>query len=84
MYGHLELCQLIHVYFGVVNPKDEDGNTPLHHAACNGHINSCDFLIKILKEENPIGLVLDINLLEETPLTLAAKFQNLETCRLIT
>ena len=22
MYGHLELCQLIHVYFGVVNPKD--------------------------------------------------------------
>ena len=40
MYGHLELCQLIHVYFGVVNSKDEDGNTPLHHAACNGHINT--------------------------------------------
>ena len=36
-----------------------------------------------MKEENTIGLVLDINLLEETPLTLAAKFQNLETCGLI-
>ena len=22
IYGHLEQCQLIHVYFGVVNPKD--------------------------------------------------------------
>ena len=35
------------------NPKDEDGLTPFHVAAGNGHTEICRLIFNSVKEKNP-------------------------------
>ena len=35
------------------NPADEDGMTPLHNAALQGHVEVCDLIIQNVKNKHP-------------------------------
>ena len=39
---------------GEINPKDNQGWTPLHSAAHNGHKDLCEFIADKLEEKNPV------------------------------
>ena len=59
------------------NLPDNLGNTPLHVAAKNGHLEVCRAVIGTLDDKNPR------NNNGITPFTLAAQQGHLEICRLI-
>ena len=59
------------------NPATNDGSTPLHAAACNGHLEICELIIKAVDDKNPArydGV---------TPLYMAAQNGHYEVCKLI-
>ena len=53
MYGHLEVCELLLENVVDKNPKDNNGNTPLHLAAQNGQFALCELILKNADEKNP-------------------------------
>ena len=60
-----------------INPRDNDGSTPLHMAAEKGYSKVCKLIIEDLEDINPgdnHGF---------TPLHLAAKNGNLNVCEII-
>ena len=59
------------------NPVDENGNTPLHLAAENGHYNICKGILDEVCHKNPK------NLSENTPLHMAQKAGHHEICDMI-
>ena len=61
----------------VCNPRKEDGLTPLHFAALNGHFETCKFIINLVENKNP-GDIYGC-----TPLHGAAKGGNIEIYKLI-
>ena len=36
-----------------MNPNDNFGWTPLHFAACNGHLELCEFISERIEDLNP-------------------------------
>ena len=55
-----------------INPKDDKGETPLHWAAANGHMNVCEFILEhIHMDKNPKD-----KLRWQTPLHLAVRKGN--------
>ena len=73
--GNLNACQIMFDYFG--NPENDWGDTPLHFAAYNGHMDICQFFMERIVDKNPkdrCGL---------TPLHAAARQGHLEICQLI-
>ena len=44
--GNLPLIKLFTKNFKDKNPKDEEGMTPLHFAAENGHLSICQLLLE--------------------------------------
>ncbi len=53
-----------------VDPRDSDGNTPLHRACARGRIDAVKLLLGLGAEANAV------NFDYKTPLDLAAEFQN--------
>ena len=51
--------------------------TPLHLAACVGHVKCCEVIIKSVKEKNPVDVAGD------TPLHAAAENGHVECCQII-
>jgi len=49
------------------NPSDDDGDTPLHIAAENGHFKICQLIIENVTDKNPS------NRSGKTPLEIATK-----------
>ena len=41
------------------NPSEIDGQTPLHFAAGNGHLNICNLIIEIVQDKNPATALLE-------------------------
>jgi ankyrin repeat protein len=39
--------------FGITNPKNKSGRTPLHEAATNGHTEICHYILEFENEKNP-------------------------------
>lgn len=59
------------------NPKNNEGNTPLHCAASRGHLQICGMFIDQIEDKNPK------NNHGHTPLHFSAYDGNLEICKLI-
>ena len=57
--------------------KDNEGFTPLHSAAVNGHYDTCDVILKNTENKNPSD---DFGI---TPLDLADHEGHAEICKLI-
>ena len=67
--GKLNNAIKLIAHFGgmeVIQMSDIEGNTPLHFAAKNGHLDLCELIIMNIKNKNPR------NMLNETPMFLAA------------
>ena len=58
------------------NPKDEAGNTPLHHSSEQDHFDICKLIISCIEDKNPV------NEFGETPLHIAAEFGHVEIYKL--
>ena len=72
------------------NPKDLNGETPLHRAAESGHLDICKLILEnpSVKDKNPKCLKSwdresGRNFKGQTPLHLAAKGRHLEICKVI-
>ena len=72
-----QFCQIIVENVDDKNPKDNDGWTPLHLAAENGHLSICQLIIKNVDEKNPKD---DFG---ETPLKLATSRHHLDIKNLV-
>ena len=48
-----EICKLLMYELKDNNPKDENGGTPFHEAAKNGHVEICKLFMFTLKDKNP-------------------------------
>ena len=59
------------------NPKDEEGFTPLYHAAEKGHFTLCDFIVARVSDKNPGKSN------GNTPLHIAAQNGHYDICKLI-
>ena len=59
------------------NPVDENGTTPFHLAAENGHYNICKSILDEVYHKNPK------NLSEKTPLLMAEKAGHHKICDMI-
>ena len=59
------------------NPKDEEGFTPLYHAAEKGHFTLCQFIVARVSDKNPGKSN------GNTPLHIAAQNGHYEICKLI-
>ena len=64
--------------FGVKNPRDSYGYTPLHYAAESGYLAICQLIITNVEDKNP-GLRSSGGL---TPLHLAATKGHYDICQL--
>ena len=51
--GHLEVYKLIIKEVAVKNPRDCDGNTPLHMAASKGNLDVCKYICQEIGNKNP-------------------------------
>ena len=51
--GHMKICQLLIETIDEKNPRDIDGNTPLHIAAERGNFELCNFITQCLDDKNP-------------------------------
>ena len=60
-----------------ISPKDQDGCTPFHLAASNGHASVCEVILDYIKNKNPK------NKRGTTPLHMAARNGHLSTYQLI-
>ena len=60
------------------NPADNEGYTPLHIAAQQGHLNVCKLIIENVIVKNPSS---DKG---ETPLSLATQYSHEKVCKLFT
>ena len=47
------VCQLIVENAIVKNPKNDNGDTPLHSDAGNGHLAICELIVENAYEKNP-------------------------------
>ena len=62
---------------GILNRRDNYGNTPLHYAAWNGHFDICKYILENVQEKNPSNNV------GETPLDLAHQKKHFKIFELI-
>ena len=69
IWCHSGICQLISNELEIKNPVSISGETPLHLAAKNGHVETFKFLA------NSLGDLTLRNNKDETPLSLAEKNQ---------
>ena len=49
----MAVCQLIMENIEDKNPKDNNGWTPLHYAASNGHLAICQLIMENIEDKNP-------------------------------
>ena len=76
--GHLEICALMIEEYGIdTNVTLEDGETPLHVAAENGHVLTFSYLMGKAALKNPQ------NNYGRTPLHFATKRGHMQICKLI-
>ena len=61
----------------MINLTDNYGNAPFHHAAFNGHLAVCDFIMENIDNKNPS------NKKGQTPLHFAAANGHLNICNYI-
>ena len=59
------------------NPGNNDGDTPLHMAAIDGHLEVCRLILENVQDKNPC------NISGATPLTHAVNNGHLEIIKLI-
>ena len=52
---HFNACQFIFENAKHKSPQCDDGQTPLHLAASNGHLEICKFLYAEVEDINPKG-----------------------------
>ena len=71
------MCQNLAI-FGVKNPRDNYGYTPLHYAAESGYLAICKLIITNVEDKNP-GFMCFRGL---TPLHLAARKGHYDICRM--
>ena len=74
--GHRRIIQLLADKAGTLTPRDADDETPLHKAARSGHV-------KVVKELLSLGVEVNAQGLEGTPLHLANDFGNEEVAQLL-
>ena len=77
--GCLEMFRRMFERVAEKNPKDPCGRTPLHYAACNGHLSIVKVILQYLSttEKNPADGQGD------TPLHKAARNGHTDVCKLI-
>ena len=59
------------------SPRCNSGSTPLHHAASNGHLNVCKYIMDFIKDKSPrdnLGL---------TPKDVAVKTHGLKVLKVV-
>ena len=78
-HGSVEIYMLLSNHLTNKNPSSPDGSgwTPLHMAACKGHLKICEFIMDSLVNKNPA------NVFNLTPLHVAAIHGNTNVCALI-
>jgi len=78
-HGSVEIYMLLSNHLTNKNPSSPDGSgwTPLHMAACKGHLKICKFIMDSLVNKNP-G-----NAINFTPLHVAAIHGHTDLCALI-
>jgi ankyrin repeat protein len=68
------------------NPENNEGVTPLHLAAAEGHLEICQQMLKVIKDKHPNGRYIgDVNPKDKvgsTPLHYAASKGQLHICKL--
>ena len=74
--GLLGICQQIITSVNNKNPANEDGTTPLHDAAIEGHTDIVRLILANVNDKNPADSESG-----ETPLHFAARGGHLEICR---
>ena len=78
---HLEICKLILGKIDIKNPADNEGWTPLHLAAFNGHLDFCQMIIEQIDYNHLTNN--DKTEEEWTPLHWAVHKGHEDVCRLI-
>ena len=76
-WNNIDVVQLILAHAKDKNPKNEEGETPMHVAAREGHLEICQLIINRVKDKNPRGYM------GYTPMHEAALNGRLDICRLI-
>ena len=80
-YGNLEVCRFFIKNTDNKNPKDDEGETPLHIAAKNGKFQVCQMIFEAgIDDKNPKASEYIDGF---TPLHLAAANNHLSVCHLI-
>ena len=74
--GLFDICQSILSRAANKNPANEDGTTPLHDAAIEGHLDIVRLFLANVDEKNP-----EDTESRETPLHFAARGGHLDICR---
>ena len=59
------------------NPPNDEGVTPLHLAAENGHLNVCEYIMMRIEEKNPADIygVTPLDLAEGSDISTFLKFR---------
>ena len=78
-HGSVEIFMLLSNHLTNKNPPPANctGWTPLHMAACKGHLKICEFIMDSLVNKNPA------NVINFTPLHVAASHGHTDICALI-